>query len=135
MKDIADQADPQKVVTHFEKLAKAAKSTIATNIPAALLPALVKLAGTVKKGADIQSLPYNPSKIAGFHVYEPNLRIMRQAAAKAIANSTKPAAATPASSPNASSSAKAKRPGTSASSSATASSSSGGATSLKHACG
>ncbi|WP_329242525.1 LCP family protein [Actinoallomurus sp. NBC_01490] len=132
MKDIADQADPQKVVTHFQKLAKAAKSTISTNIPVALLPALVKLSGTVKKGADIQSMPYNPGKIPGFHVYEPNLRVMRAAAAKAIANSTKPATATPANSPSASTSAKAKRTGASASPSHKSSS---GATSLKNACG
>jgi hypothetical protein len=41
--------------THFEKLANAAKNTISTNIPAALLPARVKLSGTVKHGADISS--------------------------------------------------------------------------------
>jgi anionic cell wall polymer biosynthesis LytR-Cps2A-Psr (LCP) family protein len=133
MKDIADQADPQKVVTHFQKLAKAAKSTISTNIPVALLPALVKLSGTVKKGADIQSMPYNPGKIPGFHVYEPSLRVMRAAAAKAIANSTKPATATPASSPSASTSAKTRHTGAGASPSHK--SSSGGATSLKNACG
>ncbi len=90
MKDIADQADPQKVVTHFEKLANAAKSTISTNIPAALLPALVKLSGTVKHGADISSLPFNPDKIPGFHVYEPSLPVMRTAAARAIYTSAHP---------------------------------------------
>src|SRR5262249_50185335 len=32
LKDIAEQANPQTVVTHFEKLAKAATNTIYTNI-------------------------------------------------------------------------------------------------------
>jgi LCP family protein required for cell wall assembly len=90
MKDIADQADPQKVVANFQKLANAAKSTISTNIPAALLPALVKLSGTVKKGADIQSLPFNPGKLPGFHVYQPSLLVMHRATQRAIAKSVAP---------------------------------------------
>ncbi|GAB2806441.1 hypothetical protein GCM10027176_09330 [Actinoallomurus bryophytorum] len=103
MKDIADQADPQKVVANFQKLANAAKSTISTNIPAALLPALVKLSGTVKHGADIQSLPFNPGKLPGFHVYEPVLSVMHRATQRAIAKSVAPppppAASTPAATP------------------------------------
>jgi polyisoprenyl-teichoic acid--peptidoglycan teichoic acid transferase len=90
LKDIADQADPQKVVTHFEKLARAAKKTISTNIPAALLPALVKLSGTVKQGAEIHSLPFNPYKITGFHIAPPSTVLMRRVTAKAIANSENP---------------------------------------------
>jgi LCP family protein required for cell wall assembly len=96
MKDIADQADPQKVITHFQKLADAARSTISTNIPAKLLPALVKLSGTVKHGADISSLSYDPSKIPGFHTDRPAdatiVQVMRRAAARAIAKSTQPPA-------------------------------------------
>jgi polyisoprenyl-teichoic acid--peptidoglycan teichoic acid transferase len=98
MKAIADQADPQKVVTHFQKLAHAAKNTISTNIPAELLPALVKLSGTVKKGAEISSLSYDPYKIPGFHTDRPAdaamVRIMRRLAANAIAKSQHPPAAT-----------------------------------------
>ncbi len=97
MRDIANQADPQKVVTHFEKLASAAKNTISTNIPAALLPALVKLSGTVKHGADISSLSYDPAKIPGFHTNRPAdaaiVQVMRRAATRAIAASTRPPAA------------------------------------------
>jgi polyisoprenyl-teichoic acid--peptidoglycan teichoic acid transferase len=95
LKDIADQADPQKVVTHFEKLARAAKKTISTNIPAALLPALVKLSGTVKQGADIHSLPFNPYKIPGFHIAPPSTAVMRRVTAKAIANSEQPKTPSP----------------------------------------
>jgi LCP family protein required for cell wall assembly len=123
MKDIADQADPQKVVTHFEKLADAAKNTISTNIPAALLPALVKLAGTVKHGADISSLSYDPSKLPGFHTDRPAdaaiVRVMRRAAADAIAKSGRPHV-TPSATPGAR-----RKPATGAS---------GGAVSLKNAC-
>ncbi|GAA4608740.1 hypothetical protein GCM10023195_34560 [Actinoallomurus liliacearum] len=135
MKDIAEQADPQKVVTHFEKLAKAATNTIYTNIPSALLPALVKLSGTVKNGADIHSLAYNPDKIPGFHVYQPSTLVMRNAAAKAIAASDNPQQTKP--TPTTSATAKSNKRKTSrVTPSATASSTgSNGAVSLKNACG
>jgi polyisoprenyl-teichoic acid--peptidoglycan teichoic acid transferase len=126
MRDIANQADPQKVVTHFEKLANAAKSTISTNIPAALLPALVKLAGTVKRGADISSLSYDPSKIPGFHTDRPAdaaiVSVMRRAAAQAIAKSAQPPA------PPASATPGARR------TPAAGKTSSGASVSLKNAC-
>jgi LCP family protein required for cell wall assembly len=130
MKDIADQADPQKVVTHFEQLANAAKSTISTNIPAALLPALVKLSGSVKHGADIHSLPYNPDKMPGFHVYAPSVQVMRKYAAKAITDSEQPKPTAPAT-PTAT--AHKKRPGTRASTKPATSSA--GGVSLKNMCG
>jgi polyisoprenyl-teichoic acid--peptidoglycan teichoic acid transferase len=84
MKDVAEQADPQRVLTSFQKLAKAAKKTISTNIPASMLPALVKLSGTMKQGAQVSSLMYVPPQ---FHVVSPSVEVMRQAAAKAIAAS------------------------------------------------
>src|SRR3569833_1238439 len=120
MKDIADQANPEKVVANFQKLANAAKSTISTNIPAALLPALIKLSTTVKHGADISSLSYDPSKIPGFHTDRPAdatiIQVMRRAAADAIARNTRPPA-TPSATPREK---KAKPPG--------------GSVSLKNAC-
>ncbi|GAA0355307.1 LCP family protein [Actinoallomurus spadix] len=134
MRDIAQQADPQKVVTHFEKLAKAATNTIYTNIPSALLPALVKLSGTVKNGADIHSLPYNPAKIPGFHVYEPNVLIMRRAAARAIAQSDNPQQSKPTATVSATAKTN-KRKTSRVSPSATATSSGSGAVSLKNVCG
>ena len=125
MKDIAQQANPQTVVTHFEKLAGAAKKTISTNIPAALLPALVKLSASVKHGADIHSLAFNPSTLPGFHVAPPSTLVMHRAAAKAIADSKAPPPA-PATTPTAK-----KRPrGTTS-----PSTSSGSAVSLKNVCG
>jgi polyisoprenyl-teichoic acid--peptidoglycan teichoic acid transferase len=124
MKDIADQADPQKVVTNFQKLANAAKSTISTNIPAALLPALVKLSGTVKNGADISSLSYDPAKIPGFHTDRPAdsamVLVMRHAAAKAIETSTRPPPSTD--------------PSSTPATRKTTTTSSGSSVSLKNAC-
>ncbi|MFL6056276.1 MAG: LCP family protein [Actinoallomurus sp.] len=131
LKDIADQADPQTVVTHFEQLAKAAQNTIFTNIPSTLLPALVKLSGTVKHGADIQNLAFNPYKISGFHVYQPDVALMRSVAANTIADSGKPP---PASTPTAGAEKKHTAKKTVAATT-TPTSSSGGAVSLKNVCG
>lgn len=93
MKAIADQADPQQVLAHVRKLATAAKHTISTNIPAKLLPALVDLASTVKRGAQVRSLPFDPRKLAGFRVYQPNVPLMRAVTARAIAGSARTQAA------------------------------------------
>lgn len=132
LKDIVDQADPQTVVTHFEQLAKAAKNTIATNVPAELLPALVKLSGTVKHGADIHSLPFNPYKMPGFHVYQPNIQVMHTVTAKAIADSEHPQPAA-SSSPTPTKKATSKPTATLAPTTQPAGSS--GSVSLKNVCG
>jgi LCP family protein required for cell wall assembly len=92
MKDVAEQADPQRVLTSFQKLAAAAKKTISTNIPAAMLPALVRLSGTMKNGAEVSSLMYVPPQ---FHVVRPDVEVMRRAAAKAIAASERTPSASP----------------------------------------
>jgi LCP family protein required for cell wall assembly len=84
MKDVAEQADPQRVLASFQKLAKAAKKTISTDIPAEMLPALIRLSGTMKQGAQVTSLMYVPPQ---FQNVRPDLRVMRQAAARAIAES------------------------------------------------
>ncbi|MGH3381265.1 MAG: LCP family protein [Actinoallomurus sp.] len=85
MRDVAQQADPQRVLTSFQQLAKAAKKTISTNIPASMLPALIHLSGTMKGGAQVSSLMFVPPQ---FHVVRPSAAVMRQAAAKAIAESS-----------------------------------------------
>ncbi|WP_433180889.1 LCP family protein [Actinoallomurus sp. CA-150999] len=138
LKDIAEQANPQKVVTHFEKLAKAATNTISTNIPSALLPALVKLSGTVKHGADITSLTYSPYKIPGFHTDRRAdatiIQVMRRVAAKAIADSANPQKPGPSPTTTVKKHKK-KKVNTGATASPSASSGSSGSVSLKNACG
>jgi polyisoprenyl-teichoic acid--peptidoglycan teichoic acid transferase len=96
MKEIAEQADPGRVLVRFQQLAAAAKKTIATDIPAELLPALVKLSGTVKHGAKIRSLMFVPPR---YHVYRPDVRLMRRVSAKAIADRPASPAAGPSASP------------------------------------
>jgi LCP family protein required for cell wall assembly len=133
MKDIADQADPQKVVTHFQKLASAAKKTIFTNIPAELLPALVKLSGTLKHGADVHSLVFNPYKIPGFHTNQaPDIRLMRRVVTKAIFDSQHPK---PKVTTSTSAMKRHKRTATPRPSSSPSSSSSTAGVSLKDVCG
>jgi LCP family protein required for cell wall assembly len=126
LNDIAQQANPQTLVTHFQQLAKAAQNTISTNIPSALLPALMNLSGTVKHGAEINSLPFNPYKLAGFHVYQPSVPLMRKVTAKAITDSTRRPTAAASPSPHTS-----KKAGTSTA----APSQGGGAVSLQNSCG
>jgi polyisoprenyl-teichoic acid--peptidoglycan teichoic acid transferase len=84
LRAIAQQANPQLVLTRFEKLASATKRTISTDIPQDLLPALVQLSGKVKSGAEITSLQFVPPLI---HPGAPNFDKIRQLAAEAIADS------------------------------------------------
>jgi LCP family protein required for cell wall assembly len=130
LKDIAEQANPQKIVTRFQQIAKAAQNTISANIPADLLPALITLSGTVKHGAPLHSLAFNPYKMPGFHVYQPNIAIMRAQTAKAIAESRNPATPKPAAP-----TAKKKKKKANPTSSPSPAGAPGQATSLKDICG
>ncbi|GAA4637915.1 hypothetical protein GCM10023196_093600 [Actinoallomurus vinaceus] len=93
MKAIAEQADPQRVLTRFQQLAAAAKKTISANIPAELLPALIKLSSTMKHGAQVRSLMFVPPE---FHVVRPDVDVMRRAVTNTItASEQRSAAASP----------------------------------------
>ncbi|MEU9024282.1 LCP family protein [Actinomadura sp. NPDC048394] len=81
MRAIAQQADPQTVLTSFDKLAAAAKRTLSTDIPQELLPALIKLSGKVKDGAQINSLQFVPPLINSGN---PDFALIRRLAAKAV---------------------------------------------------
>jgi LCP family protein required for cell wall assembly len=108
MKAIAEQADPQRVLTRFQQLAAAAKKTISTNIPAELLPALIKLSSTLKHGAQIRSLMFVPPE---FRVLRPDVGVMRRAVTNTIAASEERSATA---SPNPEASASAQPSGVSA---------------------
>lgn len=82
MRAIAQQADPQTVLTSFDKLAAAAKRTLSTDIPQELLPALIKLSGKVKDGAQINSLQFVPPLINSGN---PDFGLIRRLTAKAVA--------------------------------------------------
>ncbi|MFD0689257.1 LCP family protein [Actinomadura fibrosa] len=81
MRAIAQQADPQTVITKFDKLASAAKRTLSTDLPQELLPALLKLSGKVKDGAQIDSLQFVPPLIS---TGSPDFALIRRLAAKAV---------------------------------------------------
>ncbi|MUN41259.1 LCP family protein [Actinomadura litoris] len=98
MRAIAQQADPQTVLTKFDKLASAAKRTLSTDIPQELLPALVKLSSKVKDGAQINSLPFVPPLIS---TANPDFTLIRKLADKAL--STDEPSASPSASPSTSS--------------------------------
>ncbi|WP_396452119.1 LCP family protein [Actinomadura sp.] len=81
MRAIAEQADPQTVLTSFDKLAAAAKRTLSTDIPQELLPALVKLSNKVKNGAEIRSLQFVPPLI---YTGNPDFKLIRKLASEAV---------------------------------------------------
>lgn len=84
LRAVAQQADPQKVLTRFDRLAAATKRAISTDIPAELLPAFVDLSAKVKGGAQINSLPFVPPLI---HTGDPDFALIRSLTAKAISTS------------------------------------------------
>ncbi|WP_459801496.1 LCP family protein [Herbidospora sp. RD11066] len=59
---LADQADPLKVLSGFERIADVTKRFVSTDIPRSLLPDLIDLAPKVK-AADITSLQFVPPLI------------------------------------------------------------------------
>jgi LCP family protein required for cell wall assembly len=84
LRAIAQQANPQRVLTRFEKLASATRRAISTDIPRDLLPALISLSRKVKSGAEITSLQFVPPLIS---TGRPDFRRIRELTADAIADS------------------------------------------------
>ncbi|PKK13955.1 LCP family protein [Thermomonospora sp. CIF 1] len=84
LRAVARQANPQLVLTRFHELASAARRTISTDIPAELLPALVKLSAKMRDGARIDSLQFIPPLI---NTGNPDFELIRKLAAEAIAES------------------------------------------------
>ncbi|MEV1172229.1 LCP family protein [Nonomuraea sp. NPDC049784] len=83
----AQQATPTKILTNFTKIAGAAKRLAQTNIPQHLVQPLVELAVKVKD-ARITSLQFVPPD---FYSGRPDWVKIRQAAKKALTDSTRPA--------------------------------------------
>ncbi|GAA2112798.1 LCP family protein [Actinomadura alba] len=92
LRAVAQQADPQRVLTRFNRLARAAKRTISTDIPPDLLRPLIDLSAKVKEGAEIESLQFVPPLI---HTGNPDLALIRRLSARAVAASERRATATP----------------------------------------
>ena len=66
VKAIVDQADPVKLLTRYEALAKTAKDIVLTDIPQSLLPAVVDLSLKVKK-ADVTNVAFTNELIKSAH--------------------------------------------------------------------
>lgn len=120
---IARQADPVTVLLSFNKIAKAAKKRVATDLPRALMPDLVKLASS-GKSAKIVGVSIDRSVFGGNND-NPNYAAIRRDARRimrAEATAAKPAGVTPApsSTPSASRSGDKPRGSASPSPSATA---------------
>ncbi|RFS82543.1 LytR family transcriptional regulator [Actinomadura spongiicola] len=96
MRAIAEQADPQTVLTSFDKLAAAAKRTLSTDIPQELLPALVKLSNKVKSGAEINSLQFVPPLI---YTGSPDFDLIRRLASDAVNTGPRQVSSHPSTSP------------------------------------
>jgi LCP family protein required for cell wall assembly len=92
MRAIARQADAQRVVTSFKKIANAAKRTLSTDIPSGLLPGLVKLSTKVKTGTKINSLQFVPPLI---YTGNPDYRLIRILTARAIVQNGQTVTPTP----------------------------------------
>jgi LCP family protein required for cell wall assembly len=102
LRAVAKQADPQRVLTRFHRLALATKRAISTDLPLDLIPALIELSGKVKDGARMDSLQFVPPLI---YTGNPDFALIRRLSAKAIADSEGAPRATgsPSGSPTASS--------------------------------
>jgi hypothetical protein len=100
LRAVAKQANPTKVLTKFDKLVSAAKRTISTDIPTALLPALIELSGKVKKDAKINSLSFVPPLI---HTGNPDFGEIRTLTAQALSGTGGRPTAGPSASPSAAS--------------------------------
>lgn len=97
MRAIAQQADPQTVLTKFDRLASAAKRTLSTDIPQELLPALMKLSNKVKDGTHIDSLQFVPPLIS---TGDPDFALIRRLAAKAVSDDKRTVSPSPNASPS-----------------------------------
>lgn len=79
---VAKQADPITVLNSFEKLATATKRAISTDVPQALLPAMIDLAQKVK-GTHIRSLSFVPPLIS---TGDPDWKLIKRKVAGALAD-------------------------------------------------
>jgi len=82
MRAMARQAEPHRILPRFQRLAKAARRTVSTDLPPSLLPALLELAEKVRDRGEITSLQFVPPLIdtAG-----PDYTFIRARAARAVA--------------------------------------------------
>ncbi|EPH04375.1 hypothetical protein HMPREF1531_01087 [Propionibacterium sp. oral taxon 192 str. F0372] len=81
---VIHQADPAKMLTRYEDIAKAAGNLVSTDIPQNDLSAIVDLAGRVKQGNNTQRLAFIHGQ-NGFDASAPDFELMHQQVSDAIA--------------------------------------------------
>jgi polyisoprenyl-teichoic acid--peptidoglycan teichoic acid transferase len=80
MQAIIDQANPGKVLTRYEAIAKSSKDLVFTDIPSSLLPAFVDLSTKVK-GATVTSIAFTNKII---HVADPDYELIQSMVSRAL---------------------------------------------------
>ena len=116
---IIQQANPANMLARYEKIAKAGKQIVITDIPQEVLPLLVNLSLRVKDG-QIRSVLFQQGT-ANFRSFNPDFPEMRKRVKQAIRENARTApSAKPSAAPSASPSATKKKKKASPSSSATA---------------
>ncbi len=98
---VVQQAQPQVVLTNFEKIASAGANTIETDIPRKVLPELIDLALTVK-GTNLHSVVFQPG-VAGWVSANPPwpaVQLRVQEALKETAEAENKKASTPPATPS-----------------------------------
>ncbi|GAA4151977.1 LCP family protein [Actinomadura keratinilytica] len=102
LRAIARQADPQTVLTSFDRLAAATKRAISTDIPQELLPAFITLSKKFNDGGQVTSLQFVPPLI---YTGNPDYALIRRLAAQAVATPSESASPSPSASASGSGSA------------------------------
>lgn len=88
MNSIIDQAHPANVLARYEKIVKAGKKIVRTDIPQEDLSAFVTLSNRVKHG-HVRSLVFKSGK-KGFHSADPDFDLMRKQVKKSLGEAKKP---------------------------------------------
>lgn len=87
VKAVIDQADPAKMATRYEDIAKAAGNMVSTDIPQEHLSAMVDLSGRVQKAQLVQRITYIEGENGYYSAY-PDFELMHQQIAAAISELT-----------------------------------------------
>lgn len=84
MKAIIDQAEPGKVLTRYEAIARSSKDIVLTDIPGSLLPAFVDLSMKVQRGASVKSIAFTNEII---DPWDPDFDVIKSMVTKAVRTS------------------------------------------------
>ncbi|MDR1768300.1 MAG: LCP family protein [Propionibacteriaceae bacterium] len=110
---VVQQANPANVLARYQAIANVGENSISTDIPAKILPALVKLAAKVQ-GTKLRSIVFTDD-VDGFSTTDPDWDLVRQQVQKAIKETEKTKGESASATASASASSATETPGVSAS--------------------